>query len=85
MEYEPRVYLNLTKGDLFQPIYVFVPSDALQKAAELEDSSINNKPTNTVRVVNVLQKTSALFPTADVTDWVRISSFLIFIRASCKP
>jgi len=64
--YQPTVYSNLTMGERIRPVMVSVPQEALQKAAEL-----SGNPTNPVRVVNILHRTSALFPTNETTQWVR--------------
>ena len=63
VEYNPMVYES-AEGNLFQPIRVMVPAEALTRAAEL------NAGNSVVRVVNILHRTSALFPSNESTKWV---------------
>ena len=63
--YQPMVYSNQTSGEMIQPVSVEVPPGALQRAAQLNGTSNSN-----VRVVNILHRTSVLFPTTEDTRWV---------------
>ena len=63
--YQPMVYLNQTMGEMIQPVSVQVPSEALRRADALSGTS-----SGTVRAVNVLHRTSVLFPNSEETQWV---------------
>ena len=67
LSYAPQIISTSNKEQLIEPVSVFVPSEALQRAAELENGSKSNIPENVVRVVSILQRTSI----ADLNEWVR--------------
>ena len=76
LSYAPWIYSEPDKdssnitGKITRPVSVTVPSEALQKAAELKNKSASNRTANTVRAVTVLQKNSVLHSPTEHIDWV---------------